>query len=102
MQQILKYVDQHYCDSALTVQQMAEVFHMSTTYLGILFKRETHQTLKQYISERRIGKAKKLLEEGREKIGDIAEMCGFANANYFAHIFKETEGITPQEYRKCK
>lgn len=102
VQQILKYVDQHYCDSALTVQQMAEVFHMSTTYLGILFKRETHQTLKQYISERRIGKAKKLLEEGREKIGDIAEMCGFANANYFAHIFKETEGITPQEYRKCK
>ena len=102
VQQMLKYVDQRYCDSALTVQQVAEEFHMSTTYLGILFKRETHQTLKQYITQRRIGRAKQLLQEGREKIADIAEMCGFANANYFAHIFKETEGVTPQEYRKCK
>lgn len=102
VQQILKYVDQHSSDVELTVQQMADVFHMSTTYLGILFKRETHQTLKQYINECRINKAKKLLQEGCEKIGDIAEMCGFANANYFSHIFKESEGVTPQEYRRCK
>lgn len=95
VQQLRKYVEEHYHDSDLTIQDMADSFHMSTTYLGILFKRETGQTLKQYINICRMNKAKKLLSEGHEKIGDIAIMCGFANANYFAHSFKESEGVTP-------
>lgn len=101
VQRILKYVDERYGDCELTIQEIADHFRISTTYIGILFKRETHVTLKQHINRCRINKAKKLLREGNDKIIDIADMCGFANANYFAHIFKESEGVTPQEYRKC-
>ncbi|HBA48680.1 MAG TPA: hypothetical protein DCZ91_12955, partial [Lachnospiraceae bacterium] len=56
--------------------------------------------LKLYISNYRIEKAKKMLLGGNDRIVDIAEKCGYTSANYFARVFKESEGMTPVEYRE--
>ena len=58
--------------------------------------------LKQYISNYRISKAKQLLEDEFNKVTEIAIMCGYANSNYFAKVFKEVTGMTPIEYREEK
>ena len=59
-------------------------------------------TLKQYLSGYRLEKAKKLLEQDYMKITEIAEKCGYANANYFSKVFREGTGMTPLEYRSAR
>ena len=44
--------------------------------------------------------AKKLLDQGYDRVAEIAEQCGYANANYFAKVFRDATGMSPLEYRK--
>lgn len=99
---VTNYVSNHYNEAELSVSQIAEYFHFSSAYLSVLFKQEMNITLKQYISNVRIERAKKMLELDFDKITDIAVKCGYANANYFAKVFKEVTGMTPLEYREEK
>ena len=96
---VLDYIAAHYGEEDLSTAQIAEAFHFSPAYLNVLFKQEMKVTLKQYLSGYRLEKAKKLLEQDYMKITEIAEKCGYANANYFSKVFREGTGMTPLEYR---
>jgi two-component system response regulator YesN len=52
----------------------------------------------EYLSNTRIGNAKKLLASGRYKIGEVAEKAGYTNRFYFSKAFKKIEGLTPSEF----
>lgn len=97
---VTNFIGCHYQEAELSVSQIAEHFHFSSAYLSVLFKQEMNVTLKQYISNIRIERAKKMLESEFDKITEIAVKCGYANANYFAKVFKEVTGLTPVEYRE--
>lgn len=99
---VLDYIAAHYGEEDLSTARIAEHFHFSPAYMNVLFKQEMKMTLKQYLSSYRLEKAKKLLEQDYMKITEIAEKCGYANANYFAKVFRDSVGMTPVEYRdKC-
>ena len=94
------YIAHHYGDAALSVSSIAEQFHLSSAYLNVLFKQELKITLKQYLSAYRLEMAKKLLDQGYDRVAEIAEQCGYASANYFAKVFRDATGMSPLEYRK--
>ena len=96
---VLDYIAAHYGEEDLSTARIAESFHFSQAYMNVLFKQEMKVTLKQYLSNYRLEKAKKLLNQDYLKITEIAEKCGYANANYFAKVFREATGMTPVEYR---
>lgn len=100
VQGALDYIMQHYCEANLNVSQIAEYLHFSPAYLNVLFKQEMKVTIKQYLSNYRLERARKMLEKDYDKITEISEKCGYANGNYFAKVFKESTGMTPAEYRK--
>lgn len=52
-----------------------------------------------YLKKFRIGKAKQLLEATDDRIYEIAEKAGFENTKNFNRVFKESEGVSPLEYR---
>ena len=52
------------------------------------------------LSNYRLEKAKKLLEQDYLKVTEIAEKCGYTNGNYFSKVFREATGMTPVEYRE--
>lgn len=97
---VLDYVAQHYQEEELSVVQIAEYLHFSPAYLNVLFKQEMKITVKQYLSNYRLERSKRLLEKDFDKVTEIAQKCGYANANYFAKVFREATGMTPAEYRK--
>jgi len=99
---VIDYIAQHFSEVDLSVVEIAEYLHFSPAYLNVLFKQEMKITLKQYLSNYRLERAKKLLETDYDKITEIAEKCGYTNANYFAKVFREATGMTPVEYRKKK
>ena len=100
VQGALDYVARHYREEDLSVSRIAEKLHFSPAYLNVLFKQEMKVTIKQYLSNYRLERAKRLLEKDFDKITEIAEKCGYANGNYFAKVFKESTGMTPAEYRR--
>ncbi len=99
---VLDYVAEHYGEEDLSIARIAEQLHFSPAYLNVLFKQERKVTLKQYLNNYRLEKAKRLLDQEYLKITEIAEKCGYANANYFAKVFREAVGMTPVEYRNRK
>lgn len=98
--QIIDYVENSYSDSTLTNKSLAASFGISEVYLRKLFSKHFATTPKQYITDIRISQAKRLLSEGRLKVADVAERCGFTNQYHFCRIFKEKAGQTPTDYIK--
>ncbi|SDC28419.1 AraC-type DNA-binding protein [Paenibacillus sp. UNCCL117] len=83
----------------LSIDELAETFHLSKSYLHKLFKQHTGQTPHQYQMLQRINHAKLRLSEGDEPITDISLELGFGEMAYFSRCFKEATGVTPSFYR---
>ncbi len=100
VQSAMDYISQHFSEKDLSVAQIAEHLHFSPAYLNVLFKQEAKITIKQHLSNYRLERAKLLLARDHCKVTEIAEQCGYANANYFARVFRDAVGMAPAEYRK--
>ncbi|WP_199615812.1 response regulator transcription factor [Paenibacillus alkalitolerans] len=85
--------------NSVTVKQLADKFHLSAGHLSVLFKKETGQTISDFVKELRMKKAKKLLQDPTIKIYEVADRVGFQTPAYFTYQFKKNVGCTPQEYR---
>lgn len=93
-----EYIEKNCCKN-LTLQQISEEVHASTSYISRLYKKKTGLTLTAAINRLRIQKAKALLSETTYRIYEIAEMVGVEDAGYFTTLFIKYEGCSPSEYR---
>ncbi|TCN01111.1 two-component system response regulator YesN [Paenibacillus sp. BK033] len=84
---------------SITAKQLADKFHLSAGHLSVLFKKETGQTISDFVKNLRMKKAKEMLQDPTIKIYEVAERIGFQTPAYFTYQFKKNEGCTPQEYR---
>ena len=92
-------VREQFANPELSVQHIAELLGCSADYLSHLFHVETKERLTHYIQRIRIEGAILALETTALNISEIAYAAGFADPAYFARIFKQHKGMTPQEYR---
>lgn len=97
---VMKYISAHCGNADLDIRRIAEHLHMSSAHLGMLFKQETGTTIKQYINSYRLELAKQLIGNENYKMNEVAQICGYASASYFAKAFKAATNLTPVEYRK--
>jgi AraC-like DNA-binding protein len=92
-------VREQFANSDLCVQHIAEVLGCSADYLSHLFHTETKERLTHYIQRIRIEGAILALETTKLTVSEIAYASGFADPAYFARVFKQHKGMTPQEFR---
>lgn len=97
--QMVDYIGRHYASYQFSVQSMADELQMSASYLSRYFKDQTGQTIMHYVNTVRMEKAKQLLREGTDSMQQLAGRIGFGSVPGFIRRFKETEGVTPGEYR---
>ena len=84
----------------LSVQILCKRLFISKNQLYLLFKRSFGCTVNEYITDKRIEKAKELLASTKESAKQIADRVGISNYTYFSKLFKSREGLTPMQYRK--
>lgn len=84
----------------LTLSSVASQLSVSPGYLSVLFKKETGKTLSEYVREKRMRYAAKLLATTKLQIQTIASHCGIMDTQYFSKLFKRVMGISPTEYRE--
>lgn len=84
----------------ISLDEIVECLGISKYYLIHTFKQITGTTIIGYKNALRLTKAKDLLINTNKHITEIAVECGFGNASYFAKLFKNSENISPGDYRK--
>ena len=84
----------------VTAQQLAELFHYSSKYLGRLFKSRCGKTVKEYLNACRLEQACWLLAQTDKPVVDIAFRVGFNQITYFDRLFRRRYGVTPCAYRR--
>ncbi len=97
---IKTYISENYGSIDLSIMAISDHVKLSSSYVCTLFKSETGITLNQYITEYRLGRAKELLSDPRNRIADIAEAVGYSDSNYFSKIFRKSFGLSPSEFRE--
>ncbi|MCM3587482.1 response regulator [Mesobacillus maritimus] len=95
----IHYIDQHLKDE-LSLKEVASHVHLNPSYFSALFKEQVELNFSEYVTRRRIQRAKELVVSTNLPIGEIAEEVGYKTSKYFIKLFKEYEGITPSAYRK--
>lgn len=93
------YIAQHHAQS-LSLQQLADQIHASVRTLQRRFQSATGMSPIQYQQAIRIDKAKELLEDSSDPVGQVAEKVGYLDRVAFGRVFKKTTGVTPAAYRQ--
>ncbi len=84
----------------LSLKAIAGRLNVNASYLSDLFHREYGCTLTEFINGERIVHSLKLLQTTDAPVSQIAAECGIQNPNYFFRLFKQHNGMTPNQYRE--
>ena len=90
----------NFSDPELTVARLAEECNISEEYFRRLYKAKYGISPHAAILEKRIEKAKSLLESGYFEVSLVCEESGFSNVKHFSTAFRKRVGKTPSEYKK--
>ncbi len=93
---ILAYIN-HNIINPITIEQLANEFFLSESYICRIFKGATGTTINKYITARRISIAKSLLKEGCS-VGEAYEKSGFSDYSNFFKSFTKAVGVSPKKY----
>ena len=97
-QNIERYLREHYAED-LSMQMVAKAMNYSDAYFCKLFKQCFRVNFSTWLNEFRVQQAKNLLMDTQLSIHEVSRACGYADANYFARIFRRVTGKTPTQYR---
>ncbi len=94
-----RYIDTHYQEN-ITLDQLAEVCHVSKYHLAHAFTEEYGISPINYLISKRIAEAEHLLKTTDFSLNLISNTTGFSSSSYFAQIFRKQKGMSPTEFRK--
>lgn len=101
-QQIMEYIQTHYDDINLNVDEVCRAVNKSPSSVSKILKESGDEGVLYHINYTRIQQAKRIFaeEKGNVAVKDVMLRVGFENQNRFTRLFKKFEGMTPGEY--CK
>ena len=86
-----------------TLYEIADKFGFSLPYLSAKFKDETGKRYRDYVMEKRMEEACRLLANTDDKIATVANASGYSDVNRFYDVFRRIQGVSPAVFRKnCK
>ncbi|WP_159084016.1 helix-turn-helix domain-containing protein [Saccharobesus litoralis] len=97
VEQVTRYIHEQF-SGQFDFSELSKQLGMSESYIRRIFKKQTNQTINQYLSDYRIEQAKILLQS--LSVTDTAFSVGFNDANYFSTVFKKLTGQSPTEYQQ--
>ena len=96
--EIMDYLDKNYAEP-ITLESVAERFHMSQSAFSRFFKEEAGISPLKYLLCRRLGEAQSLLMNTDLSIGEVGSMVGYYDSSHFSATFRKHTGLTPSQYR---
>ncbi len=94
------YLDECYKQEDIRLEKLAEKMGVSKYYIAHCFTACYGIAPMQYLKQKRIEEAKRLLFMSGSSISEIADYVGYENVSVFIRIFRMQTGISPGQYRK--
>lgn len=94
----MDYVELHLTEP-LSMADVADVLHLNASYFSSLFKEQSGLPFSEYLTRRRVQRAKELLLQTSLPVCEIAEQVGYRTDKYFIKVFKQLEHKSPSRYR---
>ncbi len=94
------YLRQH-CTERVRLEEVAEICGLSGSHFRSLFARYFGCPPREYLRQARIQKAKLMMVGASLNLSQIAYRSGFATVHSFSRAFRELEGLSPSQYRRC-
>ncbi|WP_330179978.1 AraC family transcriptional regulator [Nocardia sp. NBC_01503] len=83
----------------ISLRDIARSVGMTPAYLTTLVRRRTGRTVQDWLTERRMTEARRLLSESDLPVNEIARRVGISDPGYFARRFRGEQGMTPRAWR---
>ena len=99
VKKVRETIELHLTETNFTVEQLCKLVFMSHSQLHRKLDALTGCSPNKFIRMIRLNKAKELLKDPSNSIASVAMDCGYNDPGYFARIFKQEHGVTPQEWR---
>jgi len=99
IEDVKRYIRENY-DKDLSIKELADIACVSQNYFSAMFKKETGQNYKAFLTSIRMEEALRLLRETDYKTYEIAEKVGYNNVRRFVDAFKQIYSVSPMEYKK--
>jgi AraC-like DNA-binding protein len=87
--------------ATLAVDALADAYGMSRSHFSHFFRARTGLSPARFATEVRIHEATRRLLDTRATVKQIADACGFANANHFCKVFRRFQHLSPAAYRQA-
>ena len=103
--EILHYIQENiYNPKQLKAERVSEHFNISLNYLGKYFKKQTGETLQEYIVNYKLRLIEARLLNSDMRINEIADELNFSDESHLNKVFRKHKGMNPSEFRKkfCK
>lgn len=100
VQEIIQYIQVHYKDYDLSLESIADKYHISASYASKLIKEHYGLSFKQYVQDLRMEYVKEQLTVTSKPIKAIVHDVGYKDVANFTRKFKKEVGVTPGQYRK--
>lgn len=101
LKRLFAHVDGHLAEP-LRLAELAAIARLSEDHFLRAFKAAVGQTPHQYVLQRRIAHAQRLLATSAMPVVDVARIGGFRGASHFAAAFRQRVGMTPSAWRKSR
>jgi AraC family transcriptional regulator len=99
LRRVIDYIDAHLTDD-LGLTELSRISGLNPHYFAHAFKATTGMPPHRFIIERRVDKARFLLEDKQQSIAEIALASGFATQSHFTQHFRRVVGTTPAKFRR--
>lgn len=93
------YIRNHF-EQDLRLNDLAGSFYITPNYISRLFRQRLGTTYTDYLNGLRLEKANTLLTQTGLSVEQIAQTCGYNDAQYFCHVYRKYTNRTPLQYRK--
>jgi AraC family transcriptional regulator len=98
LNEVKDYIDSCFNED-ITLDSLSKIALMSPFHLLRQFRKNYHTTPHQYLTSRRLDRAKDSIVYSNASLTDICFMIGFRDISSFSKLFKRRFGISPKQYR---
>ncbi len=102
LKKIIEFISSEYLDPELSLKKIQLSTGITESKISSLIKDTFNLGFKQYLNQLRLNEAKRLLMETNLPVSDIAYKVGYGNISHFNRVFKDSEGTSPNDFRKKK
>jgi AraC family transcriptional regulator, transcriptional activator of pobA len=98
--EVFGFIEAHYRER-VSLRHVASAVNLSSAYLTTTVRRKTGRTVLEWITERRMAAARRLLVETDQTVEQIGRDVGYADPVYFVRSFRRVHGTTPLRWRRA-